>query len=398
MASFTQRAANQFYRTAAWASARMLASSPIVESILTRRSVGTGEVVFGRSDIDMLVVIRQARAHDGEALADLYRTARVCRFLNPALGHMEVHDPESLQSSLATDTCFGSVERRSCLLLYGPPVPMRDRPVCASHAAGRFGFGIQTVLSPAMHQRNRRHLQKAVLESWSQYATACGLIQEPWLTRAEAERSFLEAGECVNPDGIYAEPLLAAGHVFDFAARLHRRLLPDLRALSGPVVFEALLPPRYTPRTFVVLPNPGSLDAARSLPSNVFICTPQALDLYLHYTNAFLYWNLPRELLELGMRTPSAAEFLRSCRFYTQGYFLRVPGFVNEVPYLPVTTTASVTHALRWLSRGEIPPPIPDERIGEARASAVSCVDYYRKCYDRIYRENQEIWRSLAAI
>jgi len=376
----------------------MLAMSPIVESILTHRSVGTGEVVFGRSDIDMLVVICQESAHDGEALADLYRTARVCRFLNPALGHLAVHDPESLQSSLETDTSLGSVERRSCLLLYGPPVPMRDRPVSTGHAAGRFSFAIQTVLSPALHQKNRRHLQKAVLESWSQYATACGLIKEPWLTRDEAERSFLEAGECVNPDGIYTEPPLAAAHVFDLAARLHRKLLPDLRALSRPVVFEALLPPRYTPRTFVVLPNPGSLDPARPLPSNVFVCTPQALDLYLHYTNAFLYWNLPRELQDLGMRPPSAAEFLRSCRFYTQGYFLRVPGFLSEVPYMPVTTTVSVTHALGWLSRGEIPPLIPDERIGEARASAVSCRDYYRRAYGRIYRENEEIWRSLAAI
>ena len=393
-----QRLAIQFYRTAAWSSARMLATSPIVESILAHRSVGTGEVVFGRSDIDLLVVIRQACAHDGQALADFYRTVRICRFLNPALGHMEVHDPEGLQSSLATDTSLGSVERRSCLLMYGRPVPMEDRPVCPSHAVCRFSFGIQTLLSPALHQRSRRYLRKAVLDSWSQYATACGLIKEPCLTRDEAERRLQEAGECANPDATYGESPRAAAYVFDLAARLHHRLLPELGTLSRPVVFVALLPPRYTLRTFVILPNPGSLDVARSLPSNVFLCTPQALDLFLHYTNAFLYWNLPRELLEIGMRPPSIAEFRRSCRFYTMGYFLRIPGFLNEVPYMPVTTTASVAHALRWLSQGEIPPPIPEERIREATAAAGSCGDYYRKSYHRTYRENEEIQRSLAAV
>jgi hypothetical protein len=274
---------------------------------------------------------------------------------------------------------------------------MQDRPVNASHAVCRISFGIQTVLSPAMHQRNRRHLQKAVLESWSQYATACGLIKEPCLTRHEAERSFREAGECVNQGDIYGEPLRAAAHVFDLAARLHHKRLPELGTLSRPVVFEARLPPRYTLRTFVVLPSAGSLDAL-ALPPNVFLCTPQALDLFLHYTNAFLYWDLPRELLELGMRPPSIAEFLQSCRFYTQGYFLRIPGFLNEVPYMPVTTTASVAHALRWLLRGEIPPPIPKERGREATAAAGCCGDYYRKSYYRIYRENEDIWRALAVM
>ena len=376
----------------------MLATSPIVESILAHRSVATGEVAFGRSDIDLLVVIRQAHAHDGQALADFYRKFRICRCLNPALRHVEVHDPEGVQSWLATDTSRGSLERRSSLLLYGRPVPMQNRPVCASHAVCRFSFGIQTLLSPAVAQRSSRNLRKAVLDSWSEYATACGLIAEPCLTRDEAEHRFRAAGECVNPDGTYWESPRAAAHVFELAARLHHKLLPELRALSRPVVFEALIPPRYRLRTFVILPNPGSLDVAKSLPSNVFLCTPQALDLFLHYTNAFLHWKLPRELLEIGMRPPSIAEFLQSCRFYTQGFFLRNPGFLSEISYTPVTATASVAHALRWLSRGEIPPPLPEERIREATTAAGSCGDYYRKTYARIYREDVEIWHSLAAI
>ena len=398
MAFFVHRVAIDLYRTAARLSARILAASPIIESILAHRSVGTGEVAFGRSDIDLLAVIRQDRAHDGQALADFYRKVRICRRLNPALGHMEVHDPEGLQSSLATDTSRGSLERRSSLLLYGRPVPMRDRPVCASHAVCRFAFGIQTLLSPAVRQRSSRNLRKAVLDSWSEYATACGLIAEPCLTRDDAERRFRAAGESVNPDGAPWEPSPAAAHVFELAARLHHKLLPELRTLSRPVVFEALMPPRYTLRTFVILPNPGSLDAAQPVPANVFLCTPQALDLYLHYTNAFIHWKLPRELMEIGMRPPSIAEFLQSCRFYTQGFFLRIPGFLIDNSYMPVAATASVAHALRWLSRGEIPPPLPEERVREATAAAGSCGDYYSKTYPRIYRENEEIRRSLAEI
>ena len=398
MSFLVQRIANHLYRTAAWSSARILATSPIIESILAHRSVATGEVAFGRSDIDLLAVIRQDHAHNGQALADFYRKVRICRYLNPALGHMEVHDPEGLQGSLATDTSRGSLERRSSLLLYGRPVPMPHRPVCASHAVCRFCFGIQTLLSPAVRQRSSRNLRKAVLDSWSEYATACGLIAEPCLTRDEAERRFRTAGECVYAGGTSWEPSRAAAHVFELAARLHQRLLPELGALSRPVVFEALMPPRYTLRTFVILPNPGSLDVVKSLPANLFLCTPQALDLFLHYTNAFLHWTLPKEFMEIGIRPPSIAEFLQSCRFYTQGFFLRIPGFLNEISYMPVTATASVAHALRWLSRGEIPPPLLEERIREATSAAGSCGDYYSKTYPRIYRENEEIQRSLAEI
>ena len=214
--------------------------------------------------------------------------------------------------------------------------------------------------SPAVRQRNRRNLRKAALDAWSEYATACGLIAEPCLTRYEAEQRCRAAGDCFNSDGRAWSPQHAAAWVFGLASRLHRRLLPELRALSGPVVFELRMPPRYRLRTFVILPDPGSLDAAQTLPANVFLGTPQTLDLFLHYVDAFLYWQLPRELRDLGIRPPSAAEFLQSCRFYSQGMYLRYPGFVSQVTFTPVTATAAVRHALDWLSRGEIPPPLPE--------------------------------------
>src|SRR5262249_53919102 len=100
---------------------------------------------------------------------------------------------------------------------------MPGLPVSASPAVPRFSFWIQTLLSPAVPQGSRRYLRKAVLDSWSEYATACGLIKEPCLTRGEAERRFREAGECVNPAGLYCESPRAAAHVLDLAARLHHR-------------------------------------------------------------------------------------------------------------------------------------------------------------------------------
>jgi predicted nucleotidyltransferase len=62
MSALSQELATAFYRQAARLSARMLASSPIVESVLVHRSVATGEVFFGRSDIDMLMVVNEEKA------------------------------------------------------------------------------------------------------------------------------------------------------------------------------------------------------------------------------------------------------------------------------------------------------------------------------------------------
>jgi len=123
MRAAPQALATAVYRLVASASARMLASSPMVESVLVRRSVATGEVSFGRSDIDLLMVTAQAVSEDGEKLASLYEKVRRLRRFNPALNHIEPHDAPGFQSCAETDTYWGSILHQR-LFLVGAAAPI----------------------------------------------------------------------------------------------------------------------------------------------------------------------------------------------------------------------------------------------------------------------------------
>jgi hypothetical protein len=379
------------YRGAASLTAWRLCRSPIVESVLAHRSVATGEVCFGRSDIDLLVFLRPEAAHDGERLAALYDKVRLCRRLNPALGHMEVHGRGGWQSWLETDTYWGALETRSALPLCGKPVARPHRPVNPDHAIRNFAIWVEGFFSIAVQQRSRRNLRKTVLESWNAYAAATGLIAEPYVRRDETELHWRRLEKTADWDGITGEPGPAAGHVFELAERLHRRFLPPLRPLPRPLVYQALLPPRLRRRTLVVLPRPGAPLPAEAFTAGAFLCTPEALDLFLHYANAFLYWTLPTELLAAGMQPPAPGEFVRSCRYYGQNHFLRNPGFINQAAYTPLAVAACWRHALDWLSRGEVPPPLPRAEIDRILTAVPRCGDYYRRSYAQVWREVAEL-------
>lgn len=390
-----QALATAIYRQVASVTARILAVSPIVESVLAHRSVATGEVSFGRSDIDLQIVVARADSEDGEKLASLYERVLLLRRFNPAVSHIAVHDPEGFRICAAMDTYWASMERRGALLLAGKPISVPPLPVERDHALGALGFWVEWFFSIAVQQRNRRNLRKMALEIWNTYATASGLIPEPFLRRSEAETHLRTTEKGIALDRLVGEPRCAAGFVFDLAERLHRRLLPALRSLSTPLVLEMETLPHWRRRTLVVLPKPGCPLPQEAFLERTFLCTPEALDLYMHYSNAFLCWTLPPQLLDIGMNPPRVDEFLRSCRYYAQSRFLRHPGFLDPLPSMPPAIMASLRHAVDWLSRGEVPPPLPRQQIQEIVARELSCPDYYRTVYPRLCQESQQIRHRL---
>jgi len=109
------------YRPAAAFTARLLATSHAVESVLVHRSVATGEVSFGRSDIDLLLVIRPEAAYDGEMLASLYHQVRQLQRVNPAMNHIDLYARDGIQR---LDTCLAATERPRgiCATCAKPPL------------------------------------------------------------------------------------------------------------------------------------------------------------------------------------------------------------------------------------------------------------------------------------
>ena len=398
MSALSQEIATAFYRQAARLSARMLTSSPIVQSVLLHRSVATGEVFFGRSDIDMLMVVDEEEAEVGASIASLYQEVNRARLFNPALTHVDVYEPSGITSHARMDTFWGSVERRTMMLLRGEPVEIPFAPVHPDHALSKFLLWVEWFFAISVQQRSRRNLWKTSLECWNAYASAEGLIREPYLLRSEmeAQASHIEGNLTTKR---LVEPSYATRFVFELADRLHRSRLPALRKLSKPLVFEAITAPLCLRRLFVVVPRADSPPPPETFVKGAFPCTPEILDLFAHAKNAFLYWILPPELLELGMQPPLASGFLRSCRFYSHSRFLFHPGFADPNPPTQAARMALIRHAMDWASRGELPPAIPQEKIREMMAAgATTIVEYYRAEYDLLRRDSRRIQESLPAL
>jgi predicted nucleotidyltransferase len=385
------------YRHAARASAAILASHPMVESVLLHRSAATGEVTFGRSDIDLLLVVDDRQAEDGGNLASLLGTLRRARLLNPALGHVDVYDAASLASHGRMDTFWSSVERRTAVLLRGAPVEPFLAPVHPDHALGKFLLWVEWFFAIAIRERNRRNLRKIALEAWNAYASAEGVTREPFLTRAEME----EAATTAEPDLAaprLEEPGYAAGFVLALADRLHRSRLPALPRLRRPLIHDVMIPPLCLERRLVILPGPDSPLPPQAFEPDSFVCTPEVVDLFLHFKNAFVHWILGPELRDLGLRPPTIAGFLRSCLFYGHSRFLFTPGFAGTDASTQAARLAQIRHAVDRAANGELPPSFPGHGIQRLIAGAPSVQDYYRHQYGPLRHETRRLAEAVLAL
>ena len=385
------------YRLSAALSGRFFSRFKLVESVFVHRSVATGEVAFARSDIDLLVVVRKplGEAADGEELAEMWRRLKQFRRLNPLINHVEVHDREGLLRWFATDTYRGSQERRSAWLVWGNHIDFPVLPVRREDAVRRFAVWGDGFFSTAVRERNRRNLRKTALEMWNAYATAVGRITEPFLLRREMAAHWAASGEAHLWRRIENEARQAPQAVFELAECLHEARLGRIAKLSQPLIARVLMPPRYRHRTIVFVPDAWWPLPAESFEPGSSVCTPEMFHLYLHYWNPFLYWVLPEQIRELGIKTPPVEAFIRACFFFGDNHTLRNPGFMHRDTWTPGAFVELVRYVLPYLKEGRVPPQ-PEEQAVRAWINTKPEVDvYYRELFPKLYREYANQWAQL---
>ena len=375
------------YRLAGSVSGRVLGLSGCLESVLVHRSVATGEVRFGQSDLDLVLVLRP-QATNGSRLAGLLRLVRWLQFLNPAMLHREVYPPGGLEDFGSRDTVWASIERRTLLRVYGQDARPPLLPINRDHATRRLLVWWETFFTTALARRHPRNLEKACLECWNFFAVAQGLLSEPLLRRSDMKSHMLQSGH--PPPSSLREPEGARRFLLDLIARLHRDRRRPLARLAAPFVFETTLAPHCQHRRFLVLPSADSPLPPEYIAGDL-VATPELLDLFMHSKNAFMHWSLPKEMAELGMSAPSSTAFRRDAHYTCAANFLFFPGFGDRVSVHPRVRLNCVRHALECLRRGDYPTALGQEPwlIGDARA-------YYLEEYDALELERSELARELA--
>jgi predicted nucleotidyltransferase len=395
-----QQLGNQVYRGFAGIVARILARSQIVRGIYLHRSVATGEAQFGRSDIDMVVVIRQPRGpdYDSAELLDLYRTVKRIRFSNPVLNHIELHHPEGLREWVETDPYRGSMERRGCLWLYGEPISLPIIPVTPEDCARRIAMWYRFFIPRALARRNRRNLEKFALETWNAFATATKLIDEPLLTRREMAQRCRETGDSDAVGQLSQDWRHSLRFILQISDRVYDRLLPPLGRLSRTWSQRILVPPAFEERHLVVLPSAESELPDEAFDDSAFVCTPKAFALYIHFANPFFYSQLPDELRGLEISPPAHRAYVRAVQHGLHSQIFRHPGFMNHDMSRPLYAIESTKHSIGHLEAGSVPPPI-DRAVGQKwRQYHPTAEHYYADDYPRWYGKHLDLWLRVRAL
>ncbi len=387
----------RFYRLAAKMMGIALCRHEIVKSVYADHGVGRGEVAFGRSDIDLAAIVREPHPETGDSaeLYALYRAVCTLRRLNPALSHIMVYDARSLDRWMRTDSYFGSIERRSMLLVAGKPIPTPDVPVRREDAVRWIPFYNDRFLPTAVQHRSRRNLRKITTETWNSWAVARGIASKPFVSRGETRQQALlhSSGEELSNAG--TGPRSATAFIMKLAGMMHDELFPPLDKLQEPIVCRMPMPPRSRQRVLVVLPRPGVALPAPAFEPQSLLATPEMLHLSIHYFNPFLDWTLPPELRSLGFLRPTPREFVRACLFYGENSLLRRPGFVRSDAWLPYTVFAFNEYSLPYLRSGQTPPPMPEEALRSLLQHNPTCDEYYRREYASIYKRWMEQLNDL---
>ena len=384
------------YRHIATAAGRSLARNEIVRSVLVRRSVSTGEVDFGRSDIDLTIVLSgpAVSSDEIELLLVLSRTYRWMRKLMPVIGECFALSPEELKRSYKLDSYRASIERRSALVVHGPPVEIPDIPVTTRGAVYRTVGWFRGYIPIALKHGNRRNLRKFAIEIWNAYATATGLITQPFLTRRETLDAWRQSEPELSLERLSRPELFRL--CCRLAAKVHAALRPPLATLDQPRRMRA----RST--QYLVIPSPEYEVSRNELGWDTLLATPEILDLVLHYLNAFDYASLDSDIRDLGIEPPDYEDYVETGRRALDPFRLRTVGFLDS-PSL-ITGTHRVLErselVFPYLQRGETPPLEALRAFSESETvrDVPSDTAYYRHWYPDLYQRFREMWERYDAL
>jgi hypothetical protein len=388
--------AGHVYLLAARVSAQALRRQAMVDRILVHRSVATGEVTFGRSDIDLVLVLRpdpDLRRHGAEMWA-LCRNVHRLRLINPALGHVEAYDAGGWADWHHIDTYRGSEESRGARTLVGAAYPAAATPVRPEHAIRRFVLMPLHHLTAALIRRDHRTLRKIALDMWNAYAVATGLVSMPFLCRAASAAHYRRSDEFAE----LGEPGETPSRLMDFmwalSARLHGRVLGHLAGFTRRQTVRLPVPPYGGARTFI-LPVPGDGQPVEAVP-NTTILSAEALHLFVHFVNPFVWHALPADLVASGFRQPALAAYVAAGRYQFSQQVLRYPGLMSDASDLARAWSAFLQAVLPDLEGGRCPSSRSLQTTWSGRAPAAR--EYYLTYFPALCRSHEEITGRLRQI
>jgi predicted nucleotidyltransferase len=337
------------YRLIGRLAARRLGRLECVLGVYARRSVATGEVAFGRSDIDLHIVIRPSPSAEaeGELLADLVAAYNRLRRLVPVLGHAWVSTRDELERWYREQP-YEWYRDRGWLRLWGEEF---ERPSANADIVGHEGllwwYAWAVWSLPEVFQRgNARQCYNLLLDMFDVYRLYAGLSSVP-LLRSELFELWWESGEHsrareliarARRHGFRVERNVALGAVYRESLVVHDMLFERVACRLGGTAkgsLESRVPPLYVRRRYELAEASDgrgvelAVEAMRQDPA-VWLLNERGLKLYLAYRNPWEYPALSDANPELAISRPPEGAYRLGVQRALYRESLRTFGFVGQ--------------------------------------------------------------------
>ena len=324
-----QALANEVYLLAARGVAQVLGRHPIVRSVYLRRGAAAGEVRFGRSDIDLTIILHDgcASSEGARQLYALNRAVRRLRTVFPWLGECEVYVADELAVWAEVESYRMTLEANTAVILSGDAVTYPQQPISRRQAAYRTVFWFEKYLPIALRAHHGANLTKFAIEAWMTASLAVGRADRVRLTRAETLAAWYADPVPWAPPGPHDPVDIFWRAMAAMTAEVHAALLSPVEQPKRLVVHPLVLPPSGLHKTLLVGTAEQLSAELGRMPVDAMVFTPEALALYLEFMNPALHAWLPASLLPAGIAAPSIEAWREALIRWSCPVLARNPGF-----------------------------------------------------------------------
>lgn len=328
-----------------------------VESIYLRRSAATGEAVFGKSDIDLAIIIDNFKSAQQELplVRGLSKRYNLLKRICPVLGELFIFNREDLMH-WHKNKPFRGILAKHWVRLYGQSISSEEPYIPKEDILAEFCFWLFDMLpkfyiKKARFRKNTRHCVVALLEMYNAFFTLEGSFPLPKARKDEVLDFLIKKNKNYR---ILRKPLtgLKANNdrslknwIYTEALKLAERMFLYGDEFSGDNISEKELisksPPSFISTKYILIDdifredNKDIILLGGPIHDNFRIIptTTKALKLYLGYWNPWEYYSIHKLNPSLKLPEPSRQAMCRYLARNINMHLVRYPLIMNRYYY-----------------------------------------------------------------
>lgn len=340
----------KIYKFLAERVAKRLSKFDAVLGIYGRRSLASGEIVFGKSDIDLTILIDYFREERREAvfLCDLCDTYSRIKKLLPILGECNIFNDFDIRVWYSLKTYEWLVDR-NWIRLYGKEIDLPEIKINKDDILFKFLWWVFESLFVSYKKKRVRSCFNILLELSNGYFTYTGAFDKPKLKREHVLEYLIETNPiCKELRILQHPPYKSLGSenyrhldrwIYQESLKLCDKLYDQVpKKLEGEVKCSQIFshsPPDFLHTKYIIIKALTGKEIENGLNvmennQEAVVITDKLLNLYLYYYNPWEYYAMMRTSGPFGLSEPPAEAMRRYVIRQANKSSARYIGLINK--------------------------------------------------------------------